>query len=211
MTTINGLNKIGTIDTADLVPLWDTENNATRKATLDELMTFIKSQLAASGNVTTSGFADYNDTATAVSPIALSAGVWTTLTNNTLGANTNTTYLPSGVTSLYDKATNKIKLSGLKLGDVVHIRPDFVVTPSTNNQLLQMRFFIGNTGQEYSLTKYFPRLDSGGGASHNFSMDTYMVYIGNTNTLSGGLKIQLNLSGSGTVVNKGFAISVVRR
>ena len=96
-----------------------------------------------SGNASKNGFIDYNDAATAVTPIALSANTWTTLTNDGLGAFTNKNYPPSGVTELYNTTSQEIDFSELDLGDAVFIRNDFTVTPNTNNTLLEFRYQLG--------------------------------------------------------------------
>lgn len=54
-----------------------------------------------------SGFLDYQDTATAGTPINPAASTWTKLTNNELGANTRKNFAPDGVTDLWDPVTNE--------------------------------------------------------------------------------------------------------
>jgi hypothetical protein len=97
------------------------------------------------------GFADYNDTATTGSPIAVSSSTWTKLTNNALGTNT-IKKLPSGVTDLWNSSTNQLALSGLPLYSQVESRIDLVVTTSGANQTVQIRtkLAIGD-GIEFAL------------------------------------------------------------
>lgn len=54
------------------------------------------------------GWADYNDTLTATTPISPTINTFTKLTNNGLGTNTSTIHLPTGVTSLWNASTNHI-------------------------------------------------------------------------------------------------------
>lgn len=159
---------------------------------------------------TTSGFIDYNDTATIASPLALVANTWTTIPNNGLGVNTNKLYKPTGVTEFMDVGTGRILLSDLALGDVVFIRPDFIINPQTANSQLEFRFFIGQSGTEYSLAKRFPKLDSGN-TEYPMTLDTYEIYIGDNNTRLGGLLMQVRLSVTGTLKNNGAVITAFRR
>ena len=91
------------------------------------------------------GYADYNDTLTTTTPIAVSPSTWTKLTNNKLGANTRSR-LPVGVTNLWNSANNQMDLSELPVDTMVTLRADIVVTTSSVNQVVKLRsvFAIGN-------------------------------------------------------------------
>jgi len=93
------------------------------------------------------GFADYSDTATTSTPIAVSPTTWTKLTNNGAGAQT-LKKLPAGVTDLWNTSTNQLALSQLPLFSMVEARLDLVVTTSANNQVVQVRtsLAIGDAG-----------------------------------------------------------------
>ena len=164
-----------------------------------------------SGDAGGGGFADYNDTSTASSPLVLSANTWTTVPNNGLGAFTNVGSLPEGVTSLMDTSTGAFDFSQLSLGDNCFIRNDYTVTPSTNNSLLKLRYQLGSGGNAYTLEKIVGRLDSGSGQGYRFSLVPDMIYIGDNNTRLNDIILQVNLSTSGTLVNAGSAIGVVRK
>ena len=62
------------------------------------------------------GFMDYNDT---TGSIAVPSETWTTIPNNGLGAFTNKSYPPHGVTELMDVSTGEIDPTELELGDVL--------------------------------------------------------------------------------------------
>ena len=164
-----------------------------------------------SGNRTRNGFIDYNDVGTSSTPIALSANTWTTITNNGAGAFTNKSYPPSGVTELMDVSTGAFNVTQLNLGDVMLIRNDYSVTPSTNNSLLELRYQLGTGTGAYTLQKIVGRLDSGSGIPYRFSLETDKIYMGDDNTRNNPITLQLRLSGNGTVVNAGSAITVVKR
>jgi len=157
------------------------------------------------------GFIDYNDTATALTPITLLADTWTTLTNDGLGAFTNKAYAPTGVTELYDTTAQLIDFSELGLGDVVFIRNDFTVTPNTNNTLLEFRYQLGIGGFAYTLEKSIGRLDSGSGNPYRFSLNVDEIYMGDLNTRDNGGVLQVRLSAAGTLINAGSVFTVMKR
>lgn len=55
---------------------------------------------------TRTGWVNIGDSATLVTPLSISANVWTQLTNDGLSSTTITDYLPEGVTEIWDPATN---------------------------------------------------------------------------------------------------------
>jgi len=158
----------------------------------------------------TNGFADYNDASTSGTPIALVADTWTTIPNDGAGAFTNLAYLPSGVTALMDTSTGAIDVSELSLGDVVLIRNDYTVTPATNNASLSFRYQLGTGGGSYTLEKRVGRLDEGSGIGYRQSLNVDKIYMGDANTRDNPIVLQVKLSTTGTLVNAGSAISVVR-
>jgi hypothetical protein len=80
-----------------------------------------------------SGFMDYQDTATAGTPITPAASTWTKLTNNELGARTRKNFAPGGVTDLWNPATNQFDFSQLAVGDMLAIRFTVDVTTTVAN------------------------------------------------------------------------------
>lgn len=163
-------------------------------------------------NATASGgVADYNDTATATTPISLTTDTWTTITNNGAGEFTNLSYLPVGVTQLLNTSTGQFDFSELALGDYVIIRNDYTVTPNTNNSLLELRYQLGTGVGAYTLQKIVARLDSGSGIGYRFSLTPDFIYMGDANTRDNPVTLQLRLSTAGTVVNSGSAIGVNKR
>ncbi len=156
------------------------------------------------------GFIDYNDAATAITPLVLTGGVWTTIPNDGLGPSSNSLYKPDGITELMDVSNGSIDATELALGDEILIRNDFVVTPGTNNTSLEFRYALG-TSPAYTLEKIIGRLDSGSGIPYRFSLDVHKIYIGDTNTKDAPILIQVKLSASGTLVNNGSVITVIKR
>lgn len=158
------------------------------------------------------GFADYNDLASASTPITLNADTWTDLTNDGEGAFTNLDYLPPGVSRLMDVSTGAIDCSELELGDSVIIRLDYTVDQSNNNSLLEARFQAGIGGNAYTIERVVQRLDSGTTRTYRFSLVADFIYMGDSNTRDNPIMPQIKLDGAGgTVVNAGIVIEVVKR
>ena len=153
------------------------------------------------------GFIDYNDSSTALSPITLTPGVWTDISNDGLGAFTNKTYKPAGISELLDSSNGYLDFSDLPLGSEVLVRNDFAVTPATNNCLLEARYLLGSGAGEYPLQFWSERLDSGSGIPYQ-RVTSFPIYMGDTNTQQNPGKMQLRLSTPGTVVNAGVYISI---
>jgi len=141
----------------------------------------------------------------------LTGGVWTTLTNDGSGAFSNKSYPPTGVTELMDVTTGAFDPTQLSFGDTLLIRNDFSVTPNTNNSLLELRYQLGSGAGTYTLQKTVGRLDSGSGSPYRFSLEPDQIYMGDSNTKDNPIVLQLRLSGNGTVINAGSAITVVKR
>ena len=176
-----------------------------RNELLEEILT-----ATSAGGSTGQGFIDYNDTSTTGTPLVLSSDVWTTIPNNGLGSFSNDTYKPAGVTELMNVASGAIDPTELTLGNTILIRNDYVVTPGTNNTLLEFRYTLGTGGGAYTLEKIIGRLDSGSGNPYRFSLVPDLIYMGDLNTINNPIAIQVKLSANGTLVNAGTVIQVIK-
>lgn len=153
------------------------------------------------------GFMDYSDSSTSSTPLTLTANTWTDIPNDGLGAFTNKTFKPQGVTEVLDTSTGYLDFSELPLGSEIFVRNDFTVTPSTNNSLLEARYLLGTGAGEYALQFWSERLDSGSGTPYQ-RVTNFPIYMGDTNTQGNAGRMQLRLSTSGTVVNAGVYVSI---
>ncbi len=156
------------------------------------------------------GTVNYSDATTSGSPISLIGGTWATLTNDGLGAQTYTEYLPIGVTSMLT-GTGQLDVSQLSIGSFVMIRPDFTITPSTNNQDVEFRYSLGSGAGAYTLVKREGRMDSGSNIPYRYALDAHFIYIGNADTRDSPITLQVKTSGAGSVVNSGMALMVFAR
>ena len=156
------------------------------------------------------GFIDYNDTGTAAAPVALAAGVWTDIPNDGLGAFSNSAYAPHGVTQLLDVATGYLDPTQTELGNYLLIRNDYTVTPSTNNTSLEFRYELGTGAGLYTLEGRADRLDRGAGVGYRCSLGVDAIYMGDLNTRDNPIKMQVKLSSTGSLVNAGSGIFLVK-
>ena len=152
------------------------------------------------------GFADYNDSSTASTPVTLVEDVWTTLPNDGLGSFTQE-QLPPGLGTLLGSG-GSLDLTGLQVGSDLLVRPDFTVTPSSNNSALAFRFSLGNGDGAYTLEQQLGRLDLGAGIPYRFALQALYIYVGDLNTRDNPVNLQIKLSGAGSVVNAGMAVKV---
>jgi hypothetical protein len=153
------------------------------------------------------GFIDYNDT---TGDVSITSDTWIDIPNNGLGAFSNDKYKPFGVSELLDTSTGYIDTTELSLGETILIRNDYSVKPNTNNALLRFRYVLGSGVNEYTLEKTVSRLDSGSGQFYRFSLEPDLIYMGDLNTKDNPIKLQINLSTKGTLLNAGSVIQTVK-
>ena len=164
------------------------------------------------GNMGAGGFIDYNDTATSTTPITLPDGVWVQLTNDGLGAFSNSTYRPYGVCELMSTPGGEVDLRELSLGDAVWIRHDYEVVPTVDNATLQLRYLLGTGAGAYTLEKSVATLSRGAGISYRQTAETDFIYLGDDNTRQNLIAVQVKLTGAvGTCLNYGSVIQVIKR
>ena len=155
------------------------------------------------------GIVDYNDTATASTPIDLTSDTWTTLTNNGLGSFTRID-LPDGIdTMLGDDGS--IDITGFTENSWLDVRADFTVVPHSNNADLDFRFLLGAGASTYDLPSTIGRLNQGAGVSYRRSGILNGIYAGDQNTIQNPIRLQVKLTSSGTAVNAGMFIKVYKK
>lgn len=162
------------------------------------------------------GFVDYNNSGP-TQPIT--ANTWTTLANDGAGPNsTGLGFLPAGLSDMLDPGTGRLIFDGtgvgdgLEVGDRVLVRHTLSITPATNNQTVDLRHFIGQPGGEYALSMGFPfKMEQGGGQPTEPIATFSVVYMGDNNTLLGGMLPQIRCSGACTVDYQGVYIEVMKQ
>ena len=154
------------------------------------------------------GIMDYNDTATSGTPIVIASDTPVLLTNNGLGAFTNKTYAPEGVTDLWDVNIDAFDWLELTLGSVVRIRVDVIVTTDFNNTDLNIRLNLGSGGGSYQIPIVRESIKS---ASTIQISSFRMIYMGDNNTLNNGGTLEIEMDNTGEVVVNGWALDITRR
>ncbi len=150
---------------------------------------------------------DYND---ATGNVSIVSNTWTTIPNDGLGAFTNKTYKPEGVTEFMDSSVGSITVDELDLGDTIIIRNDFTINPNTNNALLEFRYQLGTGGAAYTLETTLGRLDDGSGKDYRFSLKPDLIYMGDLNTKNNPISLQVKLSTDGVLNNAGTVIQLIK-
>ena len=121
------------------------------------------------------GYATYSDLNTQSNPILTSPSVWTLITNDGNGDQTDLLHLPPDVTSLWDTTENKLSITELNPSDILEVRIDFSVTPSRNNTVVDLEFEVnikdldGVVVQTVSLPFFTNQLGRGAGIKYDFS------------------------------------------
>ena len=148
------------------------------------------------------GWANYQDS-TGAQPVL--ADTWTGLTNDGLGAGTNTSFLPRNVPSLFDSSTNKLDLSQSRIGDVVRIRLNLDLTPSVNNSCLHLRLWFPTEG--WALTRRLARMDEGAGIAYPLVED-FRFFVGSDAVITGGCQVEILTGAESSVLVNGFFIEL---
>ena len=178
---------------------------------LYELVTTIHGYITtASPDGFSGGWADYADVATIGSPIAVSA-VPAVLTNDGLGVDTNTSYLPvggNGITQLWNTSSNGFDFSDLNVGDMLEIRMDIDVIIASNNTAVDVNLHMGSGG-----TVIVPFISQQNfKTTGTFEVIRYMgLYIGSTDVRDTLAQLKINADNNCTCIVNGWYIKATRR
>jgi len=95
------------------------------------------------------GYFHYTDTATQTTPLTILPDTNKKLTNDGLGAQTNLTQAPYGISTLFNTTTNEFDFSQLSIGDTLDLRVDLLLTTTSANQkyLVFLRVGEGSPSQ----------------------------------------------------------------
>lgn len=155
------------------------------------------------------GFFDYNDTATSVTPIPISAGIEAALTNDAAGQFTLKDFAPYGVTDVWDPVTNKFDFSELPLGSMIGIRITLDVTTVSNNTDVDFHLNMAiGSGAEYELR--FDRNVFKNAGTYQISR-TIDFYLGNAETRDFPAEVAVTMDGNGSVTVLGWYVNIVMR
>lgn len=153
------------------------------------------------------GWQDYQDTATASSPIALTnAGEWYDLTNDGLGPLSSTVAKYPGHSEIYNTSTNLLSFSDLSLLDKINIRFDVEFTTAGPNHRVWVRVVFGPSFVfSLPLGKETHKTAVSGEEGRMFGAQPFYMYT--NETLSNPAKFQAMSDSTGdTVVVNGWNI-----
>jgi len=176
-----------------------------------DLVTTIKGYIGtASPDGFSGGWADYADVATTGTPINVTATP-AVLTNDGLGVDTITTYLPvggNGITRLWDASSNGFDFSDLNVGDMIDIRMDVTITITSTNTAVDIDLKMGTGGAisvPFISEQNFRRTGS-------YEVIRYMgVYIGSEDVRNNLAQLEIFASNNCTCVVHGWYIKAIRR
>ena len=173
-----------------------------------DLVMTIKAYIESDGGDSFSGgWADYADFATTGTPLNVTA-VYNVMTNDGLGVNTNTSYLPEGVTQLWDSSTNSFDWSELKVGDMIDIRLDVSVTTVTNNTAVDVDLFMGTAGSidvPFISAQNFK-------TSGTYNLIRYQgLYIGSENVRTNAAQLKIKADNNCTCVVNGWYVRYTKK
>lgn len=163
-------------------------------------------QAAPEANLT-GGFADY-DHGGGTQAYTGGAG-FAKILNDATGPQTNETYLPPNVTTLYDAVNSQLDFSELPDGSVVSMRLTLSVTTTAANQRIRIRLSaaIGGT-TPYQIDMAESVIKAAG--TSNLGFVTF-VYVIDDNTKLNPAQFEFSSDGNATLDVKGWAVNVTVR
>jgi len=165
--------------------------------------------LAAKNEITAlqdaTGFANFHDTATAITPINLPSNIWVDLTNNKLGTLT-LNKLPGGI-DLWNSTTNRFAFTSLPLFSQLAIRADVVVTTGGNNMDVDIRAIVAIGSASQYLFPLMTQMRFATAGTHQITTFNGM-YLGSNDVRNFPMSLQIKTSGTATVVVNGWYVSV---
>lgn len=155
------------------------------------------------------GFYDYNDSATATTPISLTANTWADLTNNGLGPFTILDHGLEGITSIWNTSTNRFDFSDLNLGDMLDIRVDVQVTTTAPNQTVDLHLTMGyGSAGQYDLPIVTDQQFKSVGVKNVIRQQTF--YIGHLESKNNPAILSIRSDASASVRVNGWYIRVMK-
>lgn len=163
-------------------------------------------EAAPAGNLT-GGFADY-DHGGGTQAYTTGSG-YVKVLNDATGTQTNETYLPSGVATLYDATNSQLDFSDLPDGSRVMIRFTMNVTTTSANQRIRTRLSLAIGGT----TPYQIQLDDSIVKTAGVTAlgETTFIYVVNDNTRNNPAQFEFSSDGDATLDVQGWVVDVAIR
>jgi hypothetical protein len=204
-------NTTGDISPTDVRTVHETskDSNLNLIETANQSLASKVNGLTVTSEIVRMGMLDYNDLATATTPISVpGTSTFIDIPNDGAGPNTNKLFKVDGVTDLWNAGTGLFDWSDLTLGDQVNIRLDLEVTTSSPNQTVIVRLLVAVGGSPYNLLYAEQNFkDTGPHEINRFSM----IYMGDTNTINNGAKFQISSDATADLEVRGWAMQHLLR
>lgn len=156
------------------------------------------------------GYFDYDDLATASSPITVTGGAGDVLvTNDTLGPQTRTSGKPSDVSRLYNPVGSVMDWSELNIDDEVGIRFTGFLTTLSPNTSVSVDLHLG-TGAGAFTIPFISDFAYKSAGVHILSR-LNKIYIGDLNTRDNGGQFFINCDNNSTLIVGGWYMSLESR
>lgn len=170
----------------------------------DLLVTAVSKKSVTIARISKMGWASYYDTATPLTPIAMSPGVWYPLPNDGLGPASNSSYLPYGYTDLWSIANQRFESDNLKLGDSVDLQIDLTWINSTGNTEVEIDLVLTLDSTEVRRV-FMPRTDFKRTGTHQLVVQQG-IFFENELSLNAKAKFEIRAEKASTVsVNSFYA------
>lgn len=154
------------------------------------------------------GFVDYNDSGTPIVVTAASSPV--IITNDGAGAFTNKTYLPVGITDVWDVSSNRFDWTDLKLGDMIDIRLDInLVTSSVNTEISVNLMLAEGTNGEYNIP-FLTNTNFKDVTTHNINRFNG-IYMGDENSLLNQAVFKISADKNCSIIVNGWYCKIIRK
>lgn len=156
------------------------------------------------------GYFHYSDSATQTTPLSIVANVNKKITNDGLGAQTNLTQAPYGVSTLFNVTTNNFDFSNLSIGDTLDLRVDLSLTTTSANQkyLVFLRVGEGSVAQ-YDLPIFNGQIKNI--SANNRIIGNQPLSIDYQEHIDFTAVLYILSDDNGSVKNNGFFINIIRK
>ena len=155
------------------------------------------------------GLVDYNDLATDTTPINIVGGAApVAIPNDGAGAFTNKSFLPVGVTDVWNASTGLFDWAELKLGDMVDLRLDVEVTTTSPNQEVEISLELAVGGAPYTVPFVRQQFKNAGPQTINRYNG---IYLGDTNTLANPARFRIESDAAATLKVNGWYCKILIR
>lgn len=159
-------------------------------------------------SVKRTGYFDYQNTGPVQKTVST---VWTTLLNTGEGPLTQKGFAPPGVSNMLDKATGRILLNELSIGDQVDIQYTINAMGYSNGVDVVFRHLAGATDNQYELPLGNAiRMQSGAGVMTGLVSVNGTVLVRDENTRINGLLPQVKTAGVADITYLSAYIRVTR-